>query len=184
MSGKYKSRLYDTYETKIKGELKSDLGIENINAVPKIEKIVVNIGVGAAIQNKKMLEDAVKELSTITGQKPVINKAKKSIASFKLREGMPIGTSVTLRKNMMYDFFDRLVNIALPRVKDFKGVSGKAFDGRGNYTLGVKDFMIFPELDFNKVEHSKGLNITIVTTATNDKDAKALLKKFGMPFNS
>lgn len=181
---KYQSRLKKIYNEEIKPSLQKELNIENVMAIPKIEKVVLNMGLGAAILNKKVMEDAVKELATIAGQKPVINKAKKSIATFKLREGMPIGTSVILRKDAMYDFLDRLINVALPRVKDFRGVSGKAFDGRGNYTLGVKDFLIFPEIDFNKVEMAKGLNVTIVTTAGNDKDAKALLKKFGMPFNS
>lgn len=183
MSEKYKSRLRELYEKDIKPALQKELGI-SIMAVPKVEKIVVNMGVGEAIANKKILEDAYKELTAITGQKPVINKAKKSIATFKLREGMPIGTSVILRKDMMYDFLDHLVNIALPRVKDFKGISGKGFDGRGNYTLGIKEFFIFPEIDFNKVEKPKGFNVTIITSATNDKDAKLLLKKFNMPFNS
>ena len=170
MSEKYKSRLRALYEDEIKPALKNELNV-GVMAVPKIEKIVVNMGLGEAIANKKILEDAVKELTAIAGQKPVVNKARKSIATFKLREGM-------------HDFLDHLINIALPRVKDFKGVSGKGFDGRGNYTLGIKEFFIFPEIDFNKVEKSKGFNITIVTTATNDKDAKLLLKKFNMPFNS
>jgi large subunit ribosomal protein L5 len=183
MSEKYKSRLREQYEKEIKPNLQKELGVGAM-AVPKIEKIVLNMGVGEAIANKKILEDAVKELTAIAGQKPVVNKAKKSIATFKLREGMPIGTSVTLRKDAMYDFLDHLINIALPRVKDFKGVSGKGFDGRGNFTLGIKEFFIFPEIDFNKVEKAKGFNVTIVTTATNDKDAKLLLKKFSMPFNS
>ncbi len=184
MSDNYKSKLAELYENEIKADLRKELGIENVNAVPKIEKVVVNMGVGAAIQNKKIIEDAVKELEAITGQKPVVNRAKKSIAGFKLREEMPIGTSVTLRGDMMYDFLNRMINVALPRVKDFRGISGKAFDGRGNYTLGIKDFLIFPEIDFNKVEHVKGMNVTIVTTANNDNDAKSLLKMFGMPFNS
>lgn len=183
MTEKYKSRLREQYENEIKPALQKELDC-NAMAVPKIEKIVVNMGVGEAIANKKILEDAHKELTAIAGQKPVINKAKKSIATFKLREDMPIGTSVTLRKDSMYDFLDHLINIALPRVKDFKGVSGKSFDGRGNYTIGIKEFFIFPEIDFNKVEKPKGFNITIVTTATNDQDAKLLLKKFNMPFNS
>ena len=183
MTEKYKSRLREQYEKEIKPALQKELDV-NVMAVPKIEKIVVNMGVGEAIANKKIIEDAFKELTAIAGQKPVINKAKKSIATFKLREGMPIGTSVTLRKDAMYDFLDHLINIALPRVKDFKGVSGKAFDGKGNYTIGIKEFFIFPEIDFNKVEKPKGFNVTIVTTATNDKDAKLLLKKFNMPFNS
>ncbi len=183
MSEKYRSRLRIEYEKTIKPALKKEMGV-NAMAVPRIEKIVVNMGVGEAIANKKVLEDAQKELMLITGQKPVVNSARKAIASFKLRAGMPIGTSVVLRKDMAYDFLDHLINIALPRVKDFKGVSGKAFDGRGNYTLGIKDFLIFPEIDFNSIEKSKGFNVTIVTTADNDKDAKQLLKKFRMPFNS
>ncbi|MGI6394025.1 MAG: 50S ribosomal protein L5 [bacterium] len=183
MSEKYKSRLREQYEKEIRPVLQKELGV-GIMAVPKIEKIVVNMGVGEAVANKKVLEDAVKEITAITGQKPIVNKARKSIATFKLRAGMPIGTTVTLRKDMMYDFLDHLVNIALPRVKDFRGVSGKAFDGKGNYTLGIKEFFIFPEIDFNKVEKAKGFNITIVTSADNDKDAKLLLKKFNMPFNS
>ena len=153
MTEKYKSRLRVLYENEIKPALKNELNV-GVMAVPKIEKIVVNMGLGEAIANKKILEDAVKELTAIAGQKPVVNKARKSIATFKLREGMPIGTSVTLRKDNMYDFLDHLINIALPRVKDFKGVSGKGFDGRGNYTLGIKEFFIFPEIDFNKVEKS------------------------------
>jgi len=161
-----------------------ELGITNPMAAPKIEKVVVNMGVGEAIVNKKVLEDAYAELTAITGQKPVINKSRKAIATFKLREDTPIGTSVILRKDKAYDFLDRLINVALPRVKDFHGISGKAFDGRGNYTLGIKDFLIFPEIDFNKVDKTKGFNVTIVTSATNDKDAKVLLKLFGMPFNS
>jgi len=182
MSEKYVNRLKSKYTNEIKSALKEELSKDNINAVPRLEKISINIGVGAAITNKKLIEDAVKELTLISGQKPVIRKARKSIATFKLREGMPIGTSVCLRDNMMWDFLDRLINIAFLRVKDFRGVLVKAFDGRGNYSLGLKDFMIFPEIDFNKVETVKGLNVTIVTSATNDKDAKALLEKFGMPF--
>ena len=184
MSEKYVSRLRKRYQDEIKPQLMKELEITNPMAVPKIEKIVVNMGVGEAIANKKVLEDAYAELMAITGQKPVINKARRAIATFKLRKEMPIGTSVILRKDMAYDFLDRLINVALPRVKDFHGISGKAFDGRGNYSLGIKDFFIFPEIDFNKVEKSKGFNVTIVTTADNDKDAKALLKLFGMPFNS
>ena len=181
---KYVSRMRTFYDNEVRPALAKELGITNPMAIPRIEKIVLNMGVGEAIANKKILEDAVKELTAIAGQKPVINKARKSIATFKLREGMPIGTSVILRRDRMFDFLDRLVSVALPRVKDFRGISGKAFDGRGNYTLGIKDFMIFPELDFNKVETTKGLNVTICTTARNDKEAKALLKMFGMPFNN
>jgi len=183
MSEKYRSRLRIEYENVIRPALQKELNL-NFMEVPKIEKIVINMGVGEAIANKKAIDDAQKEIMAITGQKPVVNKAKKSIATFKLREGMPIGTSVVLRKDMAYDFLDHIINIALPRVKDFKGISGKAFDGRGNYTLGIKDFLIFPEIDFNSVEKSKGFNVTIITTAKNDKDAKLLLKKFRMPFNS
>ncbi len=180
----YVSRLRTIYEKEIRPALAKELGITNPMAIPRIEKIVLNMGVGEAIQNKKLLEDAAKELAAIAGQKPVINKARKSIATFKLRKGMPIGTSVVLRRNRMYDFLDRLISVALPRVKDFRGISGKAFDGRGNYSIGIQDFLIFPEIDFNKVETVKGFNITICTTARNDKDAKALLKMFGMPFNN
>jgi len=181
---KYVSRMRTYYQTEIRPALQKELGITNPMAVPRIERIVLNMGVGEATQNKKLLEDAAKELALIAGQRPVINKARKSIATFKLREGTPIGTSVSLRKDRMYDFLDRLISVALPRVKDFRGVSGKAFDGRGNYSLGIKDFMIFPEIDFNKVENVKGLNITICTSARDDKAAKALLKMFGMPFNN
>jgi len=181
---KYVSRLKTYYEKEIRPALAKEMGVSNPMAIPRLEKIVLNMGVGQATQNKKLLEDAVKELATIAGQKPIVNKARKSVATFKLRQGMPIGTSVTLRRDRMYDFLDRLVTVALPRVKDFRGVSGKAFDGRGNYSLGIRDFFIFPEIDFNKVEVPKGLNVTICTTAKNDKDAKSLLRMFGMPFNN
>ncbi|MCK5807790.1 50S ribosomal protein L5 [bacterium] len=184
MSEKYVSRLKTRYMDEIKPQLMKELGITNPMAAPKIEKVVVNMGVGEAIVNKKVLEDAYAELTAITGQKPVINKSRKAIATFKLREDTPIGTSVILRNDKAYDFLDRLINVALPRVKDFHGISGKSFDGRGNYTLGIKDFLIFPEIDFNKVDKTKGFNVTIVTSATNDQDAKVLLKLFGMPFNS
>jgi large subunit ribosomal protein L5 len=151
-------------------------------AVPKLEKISVNIGLGEATQNNKLMDGAVNELTQIAGQKPVITKAKKSIAAFKLREGMPIGCMVTLRGDRMYEFLDRLVNVALPRVRDFRGVSPKSFDGRGNYTLGMKDQLIFPEIDYNKVEKLKGMNISITTTAKSDQEGLALLKQMGMPF--
>ncbi len=151
-------------------------------AVPKIEKVVLKMGVGEAIQNAKILDSAVDELTTITGQKPVITKAKKSIASFKLREGQSIGTMVTLRGEKMYEFLDRLINIALPRVRDFRGVAAKSFDGRGNYTLGIRDHLIFPEIDVSKVDKAKGMNITIVTSAKNDEQARFLLRELGMPF--
>ncbi len=151
-------------------------------ATPRLEKIVINMGMGEAIANAKILDTAADELTAITGQKPVITKAKKSIATFKLREGMPIGTMVTLRGDRMYEFLDRLVSVALPRVRDFRGISPKAFDGRGNYTLGIREQLIFPEIDFNKVDKTRGMNISIVTTARNDEQARSLLRALGMPF--
>jgi large subunit ribosomal protein L5 len=162
--------------------LTKEFGYTNIMAVPKIVKITVNIGMGEATQNAKLMDGAVTELGAIAGQKPVINKARKSIAAFKLREGMPIGTMVTLRGDRMYEFFDRLVNISLARVRDFRGVSGKSFDGRGNYTLGLKDQLIFPEIDYSRVEKTKGMNISITTTANTDAEGLALLRHMGMPF--
>lgn len=165
-----------------KDSLKADLGIENAMQIPRIEKIVVNIGQGDAVQNIKVLEGAVRDLEIITGQKPIMTRAKKSIAGFKLREGVPIGCSVTLRNHKMYEFLDRLVNVAIPRVRDFRGYSPKAFDGRGNYTLGVKEQIVFPEIDYDKVDRVRGLGITIVTSADNDVHAKALLDKFNFPF--
>lgn len=150
--------------------------------VPKIEKIVVNMGIGDAVQNSKVLDSAVEELQAITGQKPMVTKAKKSIATFRLREGMPIGAKVTLRGERMYEFFDKLVNVSLPRVRDFRGISNKAFDGRGNYTLGVKEQLIFPEIDYDKVSKTRGMDIVIVTTANTDEEARELLTQFGMPF--
>jgi len=161
-----------------------EFGIKNPMAVPRLEKIVVNMGMGEAIANAKILDTAADEVRAIVGQKPVITKAKKSIASFKLRQGMPIGVMVTLRGDRMYEFLDRLVSIALPRVRDFRGVSPKAFDGRGNYTIGVREQLIFPEIDFNKVEKMRGMNISIVTTARNDEQARALLRSLGMPFRA
>jgi large subunit ribosomal protein L5 len=157
---------------------------KNRMEVPKLEKIVVNMGLGEAIQNIKILDSAVQELSQITGQKPVITKAKKSIAQFKLRTGMPIGCVVTLRKERMYEFFSRLVNVALPRVRDFKGLSGKSFDGRGNYALGIREQLIFPEIHYDKIDKVKGMNIVIVTTAKTDEEGKELLKLLGMPFRN
>jgi large subunit ribosomal protein L5 len=153
-------------------------------AIPRLEKIVLNMGMGEAVANAKVLDTALAELTSIAGQKPVITKAKKSIASFKLRQGMPIGVMVTLRGARMYEFFDRLVSVALPRVRDFRGVSPKAFDGRGNYTIGIREQLIFPEIDFNKVDKLRGMNISIVTTARNDEQARALLKSLGMPFRT
>jgi large subunit ribosomal protein L5 len=176
------TRLKELYQKEVRRKLQDEFGIENPMAVPKIEKVVLNMGMGEAIQNAKLLDTAVEELSTITGQKPVVTKAKKSIASFKLREGQSIGTMVTLRGDKMYEFLDRLINIALPRVRDFRGVPTKSFDGRGNYTLGVRDHVIFPEIDAGKVDKSKGMNITIVTTAKTDEQARVLLRELGMPF--
>jgi len=176
------ARLRTRYFAELRPALQKELGLSNLMAVPRLEKIVVNMGVGEATQNAKVLDPAVAELAQITGQKPVITKAKKSIAAFKVREGMPIGCMVTLRGDRMYEFLDRLLNVALPRVRDFRGVPVKSFDGRGNYTLGLRDQLIFPEIDYSKVEHQKGMNITIVTTAGSDEHARALLKAMGMPF--
>jgi large subunit ribosomal protein L5 len=177
-----KSRLHEKYINEIAPSLQKELNISNRMAVPKVHKVVVNMGVGEATQNAKVLDPAVNELGQITGQKPVVTKAKKSIAAFKVREGQAIGAMVTLRGEQMYEFLDRLINIALPRVRDFRGVSTKSFDGRGNYTIGLKDQLIFPEIDYAKVDKLKGMNVTIVTTARNDNDARALLKQMGMPF--
>jgi large subunit ribosomal protein L5 len=176
------ARLKELYQTEVRKKLQDEFQIKNPMAVPKIEKVVVNMGMGEAIQNAKILDAAVDELSTITGQKPVVTKAKKSIASFKLREGQSIGTMVTLRGEKMYEFLDRLINIALPRVRDFRGVPTRSFDGRGNYTLGIRDHVIFPEIDAGKVDKSKGMNITIVTSAKTDEHARVLLRELGMPF--
>jgi len=176
------ARLKEHYRTKVIPSLVKEFGYGNVMAVPKLEKISVNIGLGDATQNPKMLDGAVNELGQITGQKPVITKARKSIAAFKLRAGMSIGCVVTLRGDRMYEFFDRLVNVALPRVRDFRGVSSKSFDGRGCYTLGIRDQLIFPEIDYNKVEKVKGMNICITTTARSDAEGLALLKHLGMPF--
>ena len=176
------ARLKERYNKEVAPAIAKEFGIKNPMAVPRLEKIVVNMGMGEAIANAKILDTAADEVRAIVGQKPVITKAKKSIASFKLRQGMPIGVMVTLRGDRMYEFLDRLVSIALPRVRDFRGVSPKAFDGRGNYTIGVREQLIFPEIDFNKVEKLRGMNISIVTTARNDEQARALLKNLGMPF--
>ena len=176
------SRLNDKYRKDVVPVLKKEFGIDNPMAVPKIEKIVLNMGVGEAIQNVKIVEAAAEELTKIAGQRAVITRARKSIATFKLREGMPIGCRVTLRGAKMYEFLDRLMNIALPRVRDFRGVPTRAFDGRGNYTLGIKDHLVFPEIDPGKVDKSKGLNVTIVTTAGSDDRARVLLRELGMPF--
>ena len=175
-------RLKERYQKEIAPAIAKEFGIKNPMAVPRVEKIVLNMGMGEAIANAKILDTAADELRAITGQKPVVTKAKKSIASFKLRQGMPIGVVVTLRGDRMYEFLDRLVSIALPRVRDFRGVSPKAFDGRGNYTIGVREQLIFPEIDFNKVDKLRGMNISIITSARNDEQARALLKGLGMPF--
>ncbi len=176
------ARLRDRYVKEVLPALMKEFNLDNPMAAPKLEKIVVNMGVGDATQNAKLIDPAATEVGQITGQKPVVTKARKSIAAFKVREGMPIGVMVTLRGDRMYEFFDRLVNIALPRVRDFRGVPTKSFDGRGNFTLGVRDQLIFPEIDYSKVEKLKGMNITIVTSAGNDDQARALLKHMGMPF--
>jgi len=176
------SRLREIYKTDSGPALMKQFSYKNIMAVPKLVKINVNMGLGDAIANSKVLDFASEELSAITGQRPVVTKAKKSIAAFKLREGMPIGVTVTLRGDRMYEFLDRLVSIALPRVRDFRGVSARSFDGRGNYTLGLKDQLIFPEIDYGKVDKTRGMNITIVTTARTDDEAFELLKLLGMPF--
>lgn len=178
------ARLHQRYLDEIAPALMKDFGLGNRMAVPKLHKVVVNMGVGEATQNAKLMETAVQELAAICGQKAVVTKAKKSIAAFKLREGMPIGACVTLRGERMYEFVDRLLNVVLPRVRDFRGVSPKSFDGRGNYTLGLKDQIIFPEIDYAKVDKPKGMNVTLVTTAKNDEQARALLKYMGMPFRA
>ncbi|ALS75448.1 50S ribosomal protein L5 [Planococcus maritimus] len=176
------NRLQEKYVNEITPALVSKFEYSSVMQAPKVDKIVINMGVGEAVQNTKSLDSAVEELQTITGQKPVITKAKKSIAGFRLREGMPIGCKVTLRGERMYDFLDKLIAISLPRVRDFRGVSKKSFDGRGNYTLGVKEQLIFPEIDYDKVSKVRGMDIVIVTTANSDEEARELLTQFGMPF--
>jgi large subunit ribosomal protein L5 len=176
------ARLKQFYQKSVIPALTKEFSYKNVMAVPRLDKISINIGLGEATQNAKLIDGAVNELTQIAGQKPIITKAKKSIAAFKLREGMPIGCAVTLRGDRMYEFFDRLVNVALPRVRDFRGVSSKSLDGRGNYTLGVKDQLIFPEIDYAKVDKTKGMNVTITTTARTDAEGVALLKSMGMPF--
>ena len=176
------TRFKEKYLSEIRPAIAKELGIENAMAIPKLEKIVINMGLGEATQNVKIMDPLVADLASISGQKPIVTKAKKSIAQFKVREGMPIGAMVTLRGDKMYEFLDRLITIALPRVRDFRGVSSKSFDGRGNYTLGLRDQLIFAEIDYAKVDKIKGMNVTIVTTAADDNGARALLKGFGMPF--
>jgi len=176
------ARLKKRYEAEVRPELMKEFGFKNPMQAPKLEKIVVNMGLGEAINNGKIIDASVEQLGSITGQKPVVTKSRKSIANFKLRQGQSIGAMVTLRGDRMYEFFDRLVSVALPRVRDFKGVSPKAFDGKGNYTLGVREQIIFPEINYDKVEKIKGMNITVVTTARNDEEGRALLRHLGMPF--
>src|SRR6185436_5818677 len=178
----YVPRLRQRYHDEVVPRLRKEFGIDNVMAVPRIEKISLNMGVGDAIQNIKVLDDAVEEMAALAGQKPAITRAQKSIAAFKVRQGMPIGCRVTLRGVRMWEFLDRLITIALPRVRDFRGTPTKSFDGRGNYTLGIRDHLIFPEIDYNKIEKPKGMNITIVTTAGNDERAQFLLRELGMPF--
>lgn len=178
------ARLKEIYFKEVLPQLMKTFGYKNVMQVPRLEKITLNMGLGEAVQNIKILDSAVEELTIISGQKVVITKAKRSIAAFKLREGMPIGCMVTLRRDRMYEFFDKLLNIALPRVRDFRGVSGKAFDGRGNYSLGIREQIIFPEINFDKIDKVKGLNVSIVTTAKTDEEGKALLRLLGMPFRN
>ena len=180
----YESRLKRKYRDEVVPQLMKDFSLENVMQVPKLDRVVVNMGLGEAVQNAKLIESAVEEITVITGRKPVITRAKKSIAGFKLREGMPIGVMVTLRGEQMYDFVDRLVTLALPRTRDFKGTSPKAFDGRGNYTLGIKEQIIFPEINYDKIDRIKGMNVTFVTTAQNDDQGRALLRSLGMPFRN
>jgi len=183
-SAKERPRLRSRFEKELAPALRKELDLKNVMAVPRLHKIVVNMGVGEATQNAKVLDPAVNELGQITGQKPVVTRAKKSIAAFKVRQGQSIGAMVTLRGDRMYEFFDRLVNIVLPRVRDFRGVSSKSFDGRGNYTLGLHDQLIFPEISYERVDKQRGMNVTIVTTAANDNQARSLLKHMGMPFRA
>ena len=175
-------RMKAKYNDEVKQQLLADLGLPNVMMVPKLEKIVVNMGVGEALQNSKNLTNAVEDLGTITGQKPVITKAKKSIASFKLREGNAIGAKVTLRGDMMWEFFDRLVSLAIPRIRDFRGLSPRSFDGRGNYTFGLNEQLMFPEIDYDKIDVTRGMDVTIVTTANTNEQGKALLDAFSFPF--
>jgi large subunit ribosomal protein L5 len=178
------SRLKERYEKEVIPALKKEFGYRNVMAIPRIEKVVVNMGLGEATQNAKIIDTGVDEISRITGQKPVTTKAKKSIAQFKVRQGMPIGVMVTLRGERMWDFVDRLIAVALPRVRDFRGVSGRGFDGRGNYTLGLKDQLLFPEIDYMKVDKARGMNISFVTTAKTDEESRKLLQLLGMPFRA
>ena len=178
------ARLKDKYMSEVMPALMEKFGYKNVMQIPKVEKVIINMGVGEAVANPKVLDAAVSDLTTIAGQKPVVTRAKKSIAAFKIRQGMPIGTKVTLRGERMYHFLDKLLNVALPRVRDFRGVSAKAFDGRGNYTLGIKEQLIFPEIEYDKVDKIRGMDIIIVTTANTDEEARELLKLMGMPFSA
>jgi len=180
----FEPRLIKKYKDEVLPQLMKDFSFTNIMQAPKLVRIVINMGLGEAVQNAKIVESATEELAAITGRKPIVTRAKKSIASFKLREGMPIGVMVTLRGEQMYDFLDRLISVALPRTRDFKGISPKAFDGRGNYTLGVREQIIFPEINYDKIDKIKGMNITFVTTAKTDEQGRALLKSLGMPFRN
>jgi large subunit ribosomal protein L5 len=180
----FQVRLIKKYQDEVVPQLMKDFALKNIMQVPKLERIVINMGLGEAVQNGKLVESATEELMAITGRKPIVTRAKKSIAGFKLREGMPIGAMVTLRGEQMYDFLDRLITVALPRTRDFKGISPKAFDGRGNYTLGIREQIIFPEINYDKIDKIKGMNITFVTTAETDEQGLALLKSLGMPFRN
>ncbi|AET65975.1 ribosomal protein L5 [Desulfosporosinus orientis DSM 765] len=176
------ARLYDRYQNEIAPALQQKFAYKNVMQIPKVEKVVINMGVGEAVQNSKAIDSAVGDLMKIAGQKPIVTRAKKSIAAFKLRAGMPIGCKVTLRGERMYEFMDRLLNVALPRVRDFRGISGKAFDGRGNYTLGIKEQLIFPEIDYDKIDKLRGMDVVFVTTAKTDEEARELLRGFGMPY--
>jgi large subunit ribosomal protein L5 len=178
------SRLKDRYDKEVAPALQKEFGYKNVMAIPKVRKVVVNMGLGEATQNAKIVDTGVDELARVTGQKPVVTRAKKSIAQFKVRKGMPIGTMVTLRGPRMWDFLDRLMAVALPRVRDFRGVSPRGFDGRGNYTLGLKDQLLFPEIDYMKVDKARGMNISVVTTASTDEESRKLLQLLGMPFRA
>ncbi|NJK78585.1 MAG: 50S ribosomal protein L5 [Chloroflexaceae bacterium] len=176
------ARLKDVYTKEVVSALSQEFNFQSVMEVPRVTKVTVNIGVGEAVQNSKALDAAMSDLQLITGQKPVVARARKSIAGFKLRQGMPIGTMVTLRNDRMYDFLDRLINLALPRIRDFRGISRRSFDGRGNYSLGLREQILFPEIDYDKIDKIRGLEVVIVTTAPNDEQGYALLKRFGMPF--
>jgi large subunit ribosomal protein L5 len=178
------ARLQDYYKTEIVSALMKQFGYSNVMQVPKIEKVTINMGVGGAMADKKLIESAVNDMTALAGQKPVVTKARKSVAAFKVRQGWPIGCKVTLRRDRMYEFLDRLINIAIPRIRDFRGLSGKSFDGRGNYTLGVREQIIFPEIDYDKIDQVRGMDITITTTARNDEEARALLDAFRFPIRS